>query len=77
MKKFLIATVLAGGAWLSFSLQSAQAAPCLLVTITGAMGGPPNFNGMAGPGTLVRYGDDSSGCGAVKIQFDAGRATNC
>ena len=76
MKKFLIATVMMGSAWFSFGLQTSHAAPCLLVTITGAMGGPPNFNGLAGPGTLVRYGDDSNDCGAVKMQFDAGRATS-
>lgn len=63
-------------ACLTIAAQSANAAPCLMVTITGAMGGPPNFNGLAGPGTLVRYGDDSNGCGAVKLQFDAGRATS-
>jgi ribonuclease Z len=31
---------------------------------------------MAGPGTLVRYGDDSNDCNAVRLQFDAGRATS-
>jgi ribonuclease Z len=54
----------------------AQAAPCLIVTVTGSMGGPPNFNGLSGPGTLVRYGDDANDCGAVKIQFDVGRGTS-
>ena len=54
----------------------AGAAPCLVVTVTGAGGGPPNFGGLAGPGTLVRYGDDSNDCGAVRLQFDAGRATS-
>jgi ribonuclease Z len=53
----------------------AQAAPCLIVTLTGTMGGPPNFNGLAGPGTLVRYGDDANNCSTVKMQFDAGRGT--
>jgi len=53
-----------------------QAAPCLIVTLTGSGGGPPTFNGLAGPGTLVRYGDDSNNCNAVKMQFDAGRGTN-
>src|SRR3954471_8019003 len=57
-------------------IQAANAAPCLIVTITGAGGGPPNFGGVAGPGTLVRYGDDSNQCSAVKLQFDAGRATS-
>src|SRR5262245_27146979 len=55
---------------------TAQAAPCLIVTLTGTQGGPPAFNGLAGAGTLVRYGDDSNNCGAVKLQFDAGRGTN-
>lgn len=55
---------------------AAQAAPCLIVTVTGAGGGPPNFNGLAGPGTLVRYGDDSDNCSAVRLQFDAGRGTS-
>jgi ribonuclease Z len=31
---------------------------------------------LAGAGTLVRYGDDSNQCGAVKLQFDAGRGTS-
>lgn len=54
---------------------NAGAAPCLMVTLTGTMGGPPEFNGLAGPGTLVRYGDDANNCGALKLQFDAGRGT--
>ena len=36
------------------------AAPCLTVTLTGTQGGPPVFNGQAGAGTLVQYGDDLS-----------------
>src|SRR5262249_25542730 len=31
--------------------------------------------GLAGPGTLVRYGEDSNNCSTVKLQFDAGRGT--
>ena len=54
---------------------TAQAAPCLIVTLTGTQGGPPAVNGLAGAGTLVRYGDDANNCGAVKLQFDAGRGT--
>ena len=54
---------------------AARAAPCMTVTLTGTMGGPPAFNGLAGPGTLVRYGDDANNCGAVKLQFDVGRGT--
>ena len=52
-----------------------RAAPCMTVTLTGTMGGPPAFNGLAGPGTLVRYGDDDNNCGTVKLQFDVGRGT--
>src|SRR5215470_16474861 len=55
---------------------TAQAAPCLIVTLTGTQSGPAVFNGQAGAGTLVRFGDDSNDCGAVKLQFDAGRGTN-
>lgn len=54
----------------------AQAAPCLIVTLTGTQGGPSVFNGQAGAGTLVQYGDDADGCGAMKLQFDVGRGTN-
>jgi ribonuclease Z len=53
---------------------AAQAAPCLVVTLTGTSG-PPPFNGLAGPGTLVRYGDDANDCRSVFMQFDAGRGT--
>jgi ribonuclease Z len=45
------------------------------VTLTGTQGGPGAFNGLAGPGTLLRYGDDGNNCGAVTLQFDAGRGT--
>ncbi len=55
---------------------SAHAAPCLIVTLTGTQGGPSVFGGLAGAGTLVRYGDDSNGCNAVRLQFDAGRGTS-
>ena len=53
----------------------AFAAPCMKITLTGTQGGPPVFKGQAGAGTLVQYGDDSNKCGAVKLQFDAGRGT--
>lgn len=52
-----------------------QAAPCLKVTLTGTQGGPPVFNGQAGAGTLVQYGDDENNCSAVNLQFDTGRGT--
>jgi len=74
--KTLAAATFVVGASLFASVPATQAAPCLTVTVTGAGGGPPNFGGMAGPGTLVRYGDDSDNCSAVRLQFDAGRATS-
>src|SRR6266478_4555002 len=58
------------------NVSTAEAAPCLIVTLTGTQSGPSVFNGQAGAGTLVRYGDDSNDCGALKLQFDAGRGTN-
>ena len=75
-RRFWIVIVLMGGMWLSVGAPIAEAAPCLIVTLTGTQGGPSVFNGQAGAGTLVRYGDDSNDCGAVKLQFDAGRGTN-
>ena len=75
MKRFSIAMVVIGGIWLTTTLPAAQAAPCLMVTLTGTMSGPPIFNGVAGAGTLIRYGDDSNNCSAVRLQFDAGRGT--
>ncbi len=57
-----------------FAAPSAQAAPCLVVTLTGTSG-PPPYNGLAGPGTFVRYGDDANDCRSVLMQFDAGRGT--
>ena len=72
----LIALLLPG---LSALAASVHAAPCLIVTLTGTQGGPSAFGGLAGAGTLVRYGDDrddSDGCNAVKLQFDAGRGTS-
>lgn len=53
----------------------AVAAPCMTVTITGSQGGPQAFQGQAGPGTLVSYGDDAGNCSAVRLQIDAGRGT--
>jgi ribonuclease Z len=64
-----------GTMWLALYISTAQAAPCLIVTLTGTQGGPQSFNGLAGAGTLVRYGDDSNECGAAKLQFDTGRGT--
>jgi ribonuclease Z len=63
-------------AWLTLlAADTAQAAPCLSITITGAQGGPQAYQGQAGPGTLIRYGDDADNCSAVQLQFDAGRGT--
>jgi ribonuclease Z len=73
MKALLIATLLV--AWTATSASSAEAAPCLVVTLTSTQGGPQSFNGLAGAGTLVRYGDEATGCAALKLQFDAGRGT--
>ena len=75
MKGYSIATVLIGVAWLAATVPTADAAPCLIVTLTGTQGGPQSFNGLAGAGTLVRYGDDANDCGSVKLQFDSGRGT--
>ena len=53
---------------------SLHASPCLTVTLTG--GGPPVFNGQAGAGTLVQYGDSENQCRDTLLQFDTGRGTN-
>ena len=74
MKNSLIVTVLVGATWFAAGVSTAHAAPCLIVTLTGTAGGPQQpFNGLASAGTLVRYGEDANNCGAVKLQFDAGR----
>ena len=72
---YIIGTALFAGAWLGTSGLIARAAPCLIVTLTGTQGGPQSFNGLAGAGTLVRYGDETDECGTLKLQFDAGRGT--
>lgn len=54
---------------------TAFAEPCLKVTLTGTQGGPPVFQGQAGSGTLVQFGDDENNCSAVNLQFDTGRGT--
>src|SRR5215471_20349903 len=66
---------LIGTMWLALHISTARAAPCLIVTLTGTQGGPQSFNGLAGAGTLVRYGDETDECGTLKLQFDAGRGT--
>lgn len=56
----------------SAAVAAAQATPWLTATLTGTGPGPAAFNGLAGAGTLVCYGDTG---GVVKLQFDAGRGT--
>ncbi|WP_168213133.1 MULTISPECIES: MBL fold metallo-hydrolase [unclassified Bradyrhizobium] len=75
MKSRFVATALLAGAWYMANVSTGEAAPCLIVTLTGTQGGPQSYNGLAGAGTLVRYGEDTNACGAVKLQFDAGRGT--
>jgi ribonuclease Z len=72
MGRYFIAVALF---WLATGASNSYAAPCLIVTLTGTQGGPQSFNGLAGAGTLVRFGDDADECGAMKLQFDAGRGT--
>src|SRR5262249_25581714 len=71
----LVVAALVGGIWLASAPSRAQAAPCLLVTLTGTMSGPVLLNGVAGAGTLGRYGGDGNDCSAELLQFDAGRRT--
>ena len=59
--------------WLLSS--SVYAEPCLKVTLTGTQGGTPVFQGQAGSGTLVQYGDAETNCSNVNLQFDSGRGT--
>ncbi len=75
MKRFSIAIAVLGGMWLAVTVP-AEASPCLIVTLTGTQSGPSVFNGLAGAGTLVSYGDDSNDCTAMRLQFDTGRGTN-
>jgi ribonuclease Z len=74
--RLAIATVASAAVSLLASTRETTAAPCLQVTLTGTQSGPNAFNGLAGSGTLVRYGDDANDCGAVRLQFDVGRGTN-
>ncbi len=55
--------------------EQSEATDCLEVVLTGTQGGPPAVNGLAGPGTLVRYGTTANQCNDVVLQFDAGRGT--
>jgi ribonuclease Z len=76
MKMLSVAKALTFAACFAALSSMAEAAPCLVVTLTGTQSGPPISNGQAGAGTLLRYGDDKDDCGAVKLQFDSGRGTN-
>jgi ribonuclease Z len=76
MKLSMIKLIAAAGFGLAASVSTASAEPCMKVTLTGTQGGPPLFNGQAGAGTLVQYGDETDGCSAVRLQFDTGRGTN-
>jgi len=67
--------ILAVAAALFSSTSQVLAAPCMVVTLTGTQGGPPVFNGQAGSGTLVQYGNDENNCSDVNLQFDTGRGT--
>jgi ribonuclease Z len=55
----------------------AQATPehCVEVILTGTQGGPPAVNGLAGAGTLIRYGTLENQCNDIQLQFDVGRGT--
>ena len=75
MKRLSILAIAAAVSLLA-AASAVQAAPCMIVTLTGTQSGPQIYNGVAGAGTLVRYGDESNNCSAVKLQFDAGRGTN-
>lgn len=56
-------------------VEDSEADTCLEIILTGTQGGPPATNGLAGAGTLVRYGSTANECGDVNLQFDAGRGT--
>ena len=75
MRKSIVTVLIGSSLLVATGMSTAEAAPCLIVTLTGTQGGPQSFNGLADAGTLVRYGEDSNDCGAIKLQFDAGRGT--
>src|SRR5437588_11962045 len=76
MKRFSKLIALLLGTWLTAAIPNAKAAPCLIVTLTGTQSGPSVVDVQAGAGALMRYGDDSNDCAAMKLRFDAGRGTN-
>lgn len=54
----------------------AQDEACMEVSLTGTLGGPGAYKGLAGAGTLVKIGTADNNCSDVHLQFDAGRATS-
>jgi ribonuclease Z len=74
MRNWPIALISALG-FAALTIPSAQAAPCLTVTITGSVGGPQAYQGNANAGTLISYGDDTNNCSETRLQFDTGRGT--
>jgi len=48
---------------------------CLEIVLTGTQGGPPAVNGLAGAGTLLRFGSVENHCNDLRLQFDVGRGT--
>ena len=76
MKNNSLSLFACAAAWAACTITPAHAAPCMIVILTGTQGGPSAYGGLAGAGTLVRYGDDSNGCNAVNLQFDVGRGTS-
>ena len=76
MKRSCIAVAFVVGVWTTAVVLAAEAAPCLLITLTGTQSGPATFNGQAGAGTLIRFGDDSNEYGTVKL-VDAGAGPTC
>jgi len=60
----------------TFSSQAfAKDETCMEVTLTGTLGGPDVYEGLAGAGTLVKFGTISNGCSDLHLQFDTGRST--
>lgn len=49
---------------------------CMEISLTGTLGGPGVSKGLAGAGTLVKFGSIDNDCGDIHLQFDAGRATS-
>jgi hypothetical protein len=56
MKCFSVAIAVVGALWIKAIVPAAEAAPCLLSTLTGVQSGPATFDGQAGAGTLISFG---------------------